>query len=86
MNGILFTKDHYIEEDVDAVLISFESGKAFDAASPQCPESILNYYGFGSHFINCFETLYCKISVKILINGHLSESINTERGYKLKMP
>jgi hypothetical protein len=82
LRSILFMKDHCVEEEVDAVLISLDAKKAFDSVSHQYTETILKNYGFGPQFIKCFKTLYSKISAKILINGHLSDSIDIERGYK----
>jgi hypothetical protein len=75
-------KDHSIDEGVDAFLISLDAKKGFDSVSHHYTESILKNYGFGTLFINCFKTLYHKITAKILINGHLSDSIDTNRGYK----
>jgi hypothetical protein len=56
--------------------------KAFDSVSHKYTETILEKYGFGPQCINCFKTLHSKITAKILVNGHLSESIDIERGYK----
>jgi hypothetical protein len=73
-------KDHWIEE-VDAVFISLAK-KAFDSVSHQYTKTILRNYGFGPQPINCFKTLYSKISSQLLINGHLSDIIDIKRGYK----
>jgi hypothetical protein len=69
-------------EAIDAVLISLDAKKAFDSVSHKYTERILEKYGFGPQFINCFKTLYSKITAKILVNSHLSDSIDIERGYK----
>ena len=82
LRSILFMKDHCVEEGVEAVLISLDAKKAFDSVSHQYTETILKNYGFGPQFIKCFKTLYSRITAKILINGHLSDSIDIERGYK----
>ncbi len=82
LHSILFVKEHCQEQDLDAVLISLDAKKAFDSVSHQYVEKILKHYGFGPQFIKCFKTLYSKISVKILMNGHLSSSIDTERGFE----
>jgi hypothetical protein len=50
-------KDHCLEEEVDAVLISRDAKKVFDSVSHQYTETILRYYGFDPRFINCFKTL-----------------------------
>ena len=63
-------------------MISLDARKAFDSVSHQYVEKILKHYGFGPQFIKCFKTLYSRISAKILINGHLSISIDIERGFK----
>ncbi len=63
---ILFMKDHCIEEGIDAVLISLDAKKAFDSVSHKYTENILENHGFGPQFINCFKTLYSKITAKFL--------------------
>jgi hypothetical protein len=50
--------------------------------SHQYPKTILLNFGFNPQFINYCTTFNIKISAKILINGHLSGSIDIERGYK----
>jgi hypothetical protein len=74
---ILFTKVHWQEEDLDAVLISLNAKKAFDSVSHLYVERILKHNCMGPQFIKCFKTLYSKISAKILINKHLSISIDS---------
>jgi hypothetical protein len=82
LRSILCMKDHCVDEKVGAVLISLDAKKAFDSVSRQFIETILKNYGFGPQFINCFKTLYSKISAKILINGHLSDNFDIKRGQK----
>jgi hypothetical protein len=64
--SILFTKDHCIEEGIDAVLISLDAKKAFDSVSHRYTETILKKYGFGPQFINCFKILTAKSLQKFL--------------------
>ncbi len=82
MHRILYMKGHYLEEEVDAVWISLDAKKVFDSFSHQYTDTIFRNYGFGLQFINCFRTLYSKISAKILINGHLNDIIDIKREYK----
>jgi hypothetical protein len=55
---------------------------ALDSVSHQYTETIFKSYGFAPQFITFLKTLYSKISDKILLEGHLSDSINIKRGYK----
>ena len=42
----------------------------------------LRRYGFGPKHIKMFELVYKDISARVLINGHLGESLNIKRGFK----
>ena len=42
----------------------------------------LRRYGFGPKHIRMFELIYKDISARILINGHLGESLSIKRGFK----
>jgi hypothetical protein len=68
-----------MEEGMDTILISLDARKAFDSVSHHYTEKILKNYGSGPQFINCFKTFHIKISSKILINGHLSHSIDIKK-------
>ncbi len=75
-------KDHCVEEEVDVVLISLDANIAYDSRNHKYTKTKLNNYGFGPQFMNCFMAFYSNISAKILLNGHLSDSIDIKRGYK----
>jgi len=68
--------------NINAVLVSLDAKKAFDSVDHAYIKETLKAYGFGPSFIRVFETLYNKISARILINGFTSEVINIERGVK----
>ncbi len=67
---------------MDAILVSLDAKKAFDSVDHCYIKETLRAYGFGPMFIRTFETLYNKISAKILVNGFFTESIKIERGVK----
>ncbi len=67
---------------IDGLLISLDAKKAFDSVSHDYIRETLRAYGFGDKFIKYFNTLYNGLSVKVLVNGFLSEKINIERGVK----
>jgi hypothetical protein len=64
LRSILFMKDHCVEEEVDAVLISLDAKKAFDSVSHQYTETILKNYGFRPQFIKCFKSCVVKFLTK----------------------
>ena len=75
-------KDHCVEDQIEAVLISLDAKKAFDSVDHEYIERTLAHYGYGQKFIKYFKTLYKGLTARILINGHLSEIINILRGVK----
>ena len=77
-----FYKSHCEKNNLDAVLVSLDAKKAFDSVDHGYIRDTLKAYGFGPVFVRTFETLYNKISARILINGFASEAIRIERGVK----
>jgi hypothetical protein len=51
-------KKYCKNRNINAVLISLDAKKAFDSVSHEYIVQVLNNYGFGNNFINCFKTLY----------------------------
>ena len=79
---MIFLKDHCLEEQLEAVLISLDAKKAFDSVDHGYIEKTLEKYGYGPNFIKYFKTLYSGITARVLINGHLSKIIQILRGVK----
>jgi hypothetical protein len=77
-----FLKKYCKENNINATLVSLDAKKAFDSVDHEYIKETLKAYGFGPKFIRIFETLYNKITAKILINGFASEAIKIERGVK----
>ena len=79
---MVFLNDHCREEQVEAVLVSLDAKKAFDSVDHVYIENTLMRYGFGPKLIKFFKTIYKNISARILINGHLSDTVKIYRGFK----
>ena len=60
------------------VLIDFE--KAFDSVSWDFLFKVLNLFQFGESFQKCVKIFYKNIQSCVIVNGHLSEWFNLERG------
>ena len=77
-----YFKSYAESNKIDAALISLDAKKAFDSVDHIYIEKTLKAYGFGPEFIRTFNTLYNKVSSRIIVNGYLSDKINIERGVK----
>ena len=82
LRSMIFLKDHCLEEQLEAVLISLDAKKAFDSVDHEYIVKSLEKYGFGPIFIGYFRTLYTNITARILINGYLSDPLSILRGVK----
>jgi exonuclease III len=78
----MFLKDYCKKNKIDGVLTSLDAKKAFDSVSHEYIGKILEAYGFGENFKKYFKTLYNKITVRVLVNGHFSDKIKIGRGVK----
>jgi hypothetical protein len=78
----LYLKNHCRSKNIDAVLISLDAKKAFDSVDHNYIRKTLEAYGFGSNFVNYFNTLYKGLTARILVNGFFSDAIKIERGVK----
>ena len=74
--------DHCRDQNVDSVLVSLDAKKAFDSVDHEYVRKTMRRYGFGPNYVNYFNVLYNDVSAKIMINGHLSESVDIKRGFK----
>jgi hypothetical protein len=84
LRSILFMGDQCMEKEVDAVLTSLDAKKAFDSKVTCTLKPHLRSMA-SPHNSLLFQDLVLQISVEILINGQLSDSIDIKRGYKLVM-
>jgi hypothetical protein len=75
-------KNHCKLNKINAVLISLDAKKAFDSVSHDYIRKVLENYGFGNRFIECFDVLYNDITATIMVNGYKSSHINIKRGVK----
>ena len=82
LRSIQFFTDHCKEQQVESVLVSLDAKKAFDSVDHGYITRTLKKYGFGPMLIMYFKVLYNNVSAKIMINGHLSEGVDIERGFK----
>jgi hypothetical protein len=78
----MYMKNKCRANNIDAVLISLDAKKAFDSVDHTYIKKTLEEYGFGTNFINTFNTLYSNITARILINGFTTDPIKIERGVK----
>jgi len=75
-------KDHFKDQEEAAYLISLDAKKAYDSVSHEYIKSTIIGYGFHKDFVKVFETLYCNISTRVLVNGSTTEPIAIGRGVK----
>ena len=61
---------------MESVLVSLDAKKAFDSVDHDYVVETLRRYGFGPKHIMMFELVYKDISARVLINGHLGESLS----------
>ncbi len=73
----MFIKDHCTKEEVDAILITLNAKKAFDWVSQEYTETIFKTLAL-AYNKSIVLRLFTTKSAKILINSHLSDSIDIE--------
>lgn len=76
----LHMMNHIKKHKMEAALVSLDAEKAFDSVSWSFLYKVLERFGFRSNFIKTIVILYAKPTARIKINGHLSNTIELERG------
>ena len=77
-----YYKSMCARKNIASVLISLDAKKAFDSVDHAYIEKTLRIYGFGETYIKMFKVLYKDIRARIMVNGHLSDPIEINRGVK----
>ena len=78
---------HHIQQNnMDALLISLDAEKAFDALSWPFLYKVLEKFGMHKSFIDAIRTLYNKPTARIKVNGYLSDVISLKRGSRQGCP
>ena len=67
-----FYKNYCKTNNIEAVLISLDTRKAFDSVSHKYLHEVLKRYGFSSNFIYTVKLLYKDIKANIMINGYVA--------------
>uniref|UniRef100_A0A2D4KI84 Reverse transcriptase domain-containing protein n=1 Tax=Micrurus paraensis TaxID=1970185 RepID=A0A2D4KI84_9SAUR len=84
---ILDTLEYYeAHPEKQMALIFLDAQKAFDNVNWRCMLLQLIQMGFGKKFVQAIETIYCKQSAMVMINGELTESININKGTRQGCP
>ncbi len=73
-------------ENISAMLISLDAEKAFDSVGWEYLYRVLTRFSFKDGFITCIRALYSSPTARIRVNGHLSQTINLERGTRHGCP
>ena len=61
------------------ILVSINVEKAFDRVNLRFLYQVLERFGFNSESVQCIKTLYQQPTIKIKINGRLTDEINLQR-------
>ena len=76
------TLDHIERTNETGILVSLDQEKAFDRLDRSFLTNVLHRFGFGPDFSRWINTLYSNASMKVIVNGYLTESIPLERGVR----
>ena len=77
---VIDTVTHADHKKVDAVLLLLDFEKAFDKVEYRSLYSALEYFNFGTMFINWVKLLFTDIQLCTVNNGHSSEYFSPTRG------
>ena len=76
------TLDHIESTNETGILVSSDQEKAFDRLDRSFLMNVLHRFGFGPDFRQWIDTLYSNASMKVIVNGYLTESIPLECGVR----
>ena len=70
------------EKNLEAAFIFLDQEKAFDRVNHDFLYKVMEKFNIGKNYINWVQKLYQNAQTQILINGHLTKSVNLERGVR----
>ena len=76
------TLDYITQTDEPGILVSLDQEKAFDRVDRTFLSNVLVKFGFGPIFQKWISVLYDHATMRVLVNGFLTEGIPLERGVK----
>ena len=74
------TLDYVNFTDETGILLIIDQEKAFDRIDRTFLSNVLARFGFGQSFCRWISTLYCNATMKVLVNGFLTDQIPLEWG------
>ena len=74
--------DHVNLTNETGILVSLDQEKAFDRVDHSFLRRTLEHFGFGPGFLRWISTLYHGASMRIIVNGFLTEKIFLNRGVR----
>ena len=78
--------DNLNEDNLPGVIFFADFEKAFDSIDHNFIFKCLNYFNFGSSFINWVKLFYKTAKSCVINNGHISDCFNIERGVRQGCP
>ena len=88
-NGTIFIRDvieYCRDKDKAGFLMSLDQKKAFDLVDRSFMFKVLDKMNFNKDVLAVIKALYQKTSTSIQVNGHLSESVDLQRGVRQGCP
>lgn len=76
------TLDHVNITNEPGILVNLDQEKAFDRVDRSFLSRVLEQLGLGPFFQKWISTLYSDASMKIIVNGYLTDRISLERGVR----
>ena len=76
------TLDYITQTDEPGILVSLDQEKAFDRVDRTFLSNVLDKFGFGPIFQKWISVLYDHATMRVLVNGFLTEGIPLERGVR----
>ena len=74
--------DHIDRTNETGILVSLDQEKAFERLDRSFLTNVLRRFRFGPDFRQWIDTLCSNASMKVIVNGYLTESIPLERGLR----
>ena len=78
--------DYVESKNIGCACIGLDQKKAFDRVEHKWLMKVLDYFGFGPDFKKWITVLYTNLKSSVIINGHISEEFDYERGVKQGCP